>query len=78
MTTVYVAMICDRHTDPEPSVFTTPEAAIGYARAEVQDYARHPESIEEHEPPDGWLYYATWSNEGDSAWVLERELDPES
>ncbi len=73
---VYVVMVCDRHTDPGAHVFTTPEKAIDYARAEVEELAHFPDAINERpSPPDGWLYLATYSDEGDSVWVLEKELD---
>jgi hypothetical protein len=71
---VYVAMIADRHTDTEPYVFSTAEAAIEYARQCAQAYARDPEEIEE-EQIEGWLYHATYSAEGDSVWVLAKEID---
>lgn len=71
---VYVAMICDRHADPEPYVFSTPEAAIEYARSEAHEYAHSAEDVEES-AIDGWLYHATYSGEGDSVWVVEKELD---
>lgn len=75
--TLYVAMICDRHTDPEPYVFTTKEAAIAYARAEALGLVHedHPEDFDESEMPEGWLYHATYSGEGDSVWVIEKKLD---
>jgi len=74
---VYVAMINDRHCDPEPYVFSTAEAAIGYARSTAMEYARSHGDFEEHisPPPGGWLYYATYSVEGDSVWVVEKEVD---
>lgn len=72
--TVYVAMICDRHTDPEPYVFTTAEAAIDYARSCAVACAREPEDVEES-AIDGWLYHATYSEEGDSVWVIAKTLD---
>lgn len=72
--TVYVAMICDRHTDPEPYVFTTAQAAIDYARVEAEANAHRPEYVEES-AVDGWLYHATYSVEGDSVWVLEKTVD---
>jgi len=72
---IYVAMICDRHTDPEPHLFSTPEAAIDFARGEAQHNARSNEDVEEHAAPEGWLYYATYSGESDSVWVLEKALD---
>jgi hypothetical protein len=73
MTTVYVAMICDRHADPEPYVFTDAETAIAYAKREATEGARTPENIVE-EPIQGWLYYARYSPEGDSVWVVEKHL----
>ena len=75
---VYVAMIADRHTDPEPEVFSTAEAAIGYARdfalAESTYGSRTGEHYEER-PVEGWLFQATYTCEGDSVWVVEKELD---
>lgn len=73
---VYVAMVCDRHADPEPEVFSTAEAAIAYVREYVNEYARYPEDVEE-DPVEGWLFYIRWSEEGDRAWVVEKEVDAE-
>ncbi len=69
VTTVYVAMICDRHTDPIPEVFTTEEAAVAYARAVAADW------LHEDTAPDGWLYYAKHPTEEDAVWVLARTVD---
>ncbi len=69
---LYIAMIADRHSDPEPYPFTTPEAAIAFARREAEQLT-NTEVVEE--PVAGWLYHATYSGEGDSVWVVERELD---
>jgi hypothetical protein len=75
VTTVYVAMINDRHADPEPKVFSTAEAAINYARSWAQDHALHPSDFAESDVED-WLYYASYSaSEGDSVWVVERTID---
>jgi hypothetical protein len=71
---IYIAMVNDRHVDSEPYAFSTAEAAIAYARATAESYARSTEDIEE-EPVKGWLYHATYSVEGDSVWVLEKTLD---
>lgn len=71
---LYVAMIRERHSDTEAYVFSTPEAAVNYARSMVEAYARDPESVEERDIK-GWLYYASFSGEGDAVWVLERTLD---
>ncbi len=75
MTTVYVAMINDRHAEPEPVVFSTPEAAIDYARTWARNHDHHGD-FEESEVR-GWLYHATYSVESDSVWVLERQVDPQ-
>ncbi len=70
MTEVYVVVINDRRGGIEPYVFSTPEAAIAYAREATSDY---PYGVEERTIP-GWLYYATY---GDSSiWVQERKIDP--
>ena len=67
-------MICDRHADPEPYVFSTAEAAIAYASACALAYAHSPEQVEETSV-NGWLYYAKYSVEDDSVWVVEKEMD---
>ena len=72
---LFVAMIADRHTDPEPELFSTAAAAIDYARTYAFDHARSRRYVSE-EPIDGWLYHARYSDEGDSVWVLEKEVDP--
>jgi len=73
---IYVVMVNDRHTDPEPYVFSTAERAIEYARQATQEYAHGPEDIDETlPPPAGWLYSASYSVEDDSVWVIEKELD---
>ena len=75
MTTVYVAMINDRHADPEPFVFSTARAAIDYAKKAARENGHFPEDFEEPEVPDGWLYYATYSVEDDDVWVIEKQID---
>jgi hypothetical protein len=70
--TVYVVMMADRHADPEPEVFTDRDAAVAYARKFAEDSGRE---VEEHDPPPGgWLYYATYSPESDSVWVVAKTL----
>ena len=71
---IFVVMVNDRHCDPEPYLFGTAEAAIGYARTAATEYARTPGDVEET-PVNGWLFHARYSAEGDSVWVLEKELD---
>jgi hypothetical protein len=70
---VYVAMIADRHADPEPEVFTTSEAAINYVERWAKAHARVPENIVEEEA-EGWLFCLEYSPEGDSVWVVEKHL----
>lgn len=72
-TTLYVAMIADRHTDPEPYLFETSDEAIGYARTYAQQHAGRPEDFDES-PSGGWLYHATFSVEYDSVWVLAKTV----
>lgn len=82
---VYVAMTEDRHTDPEAEVFTTPDAAIAFARTRAEDWMSNAEGEDDdgvlrddyyphEEQVDGTLYYAEYSTEGDSVWVIEKEL----
>jgi hypothetical protein len=69
---VYVAMINDRHTDPTAVLFTKHEDAIGYARQTAHNLSRgHGYDVSEI---PGWLFYASYSPEGDSVWVVETEL----
>ena len=73
---VYVAIIHDRHAEPDAEVFTTADAAITYARTWAQEHAHFPDDFEEHDVKE-WLYYADYSCEGDSVWVLEKNIDAE-
>lgn len=71
---VYVVMINDRHTDPEPEVFLNRDEAIEFAQKYVREYGR-PGDVEVHDPPPmGWLFYGTYSVEADCVWVLEKTL----
>lgn len=72
--TIFIAMVNDRHVEPQAHPFSTAEAAIDYARRTAQEYAHSPEDFRE-EPVDGWLYHATYSVEGDGVWVVEKTLD---
>lgn len=73
--TIYIAMINDRHADPEARLFSTADAAIGYARATARENASGPDDVTEPPIPSGWLYYARYGVEGDSVWVVATELD---
>jgi hypothetical protein len=73
---IYIAMLNDRHTDAEPFPCSTPERAIERARTLAVENSRDDgASIDESETPDGWLYHAIYSCEGDSVWVIEKDLD---
>lgn len=67
---LYVVMVNDRHTDPEPHLFTTEDAALGYARETARGWL-----VEYLGGADGWLYYAQHPTESDSIWVLKKMVD---
>lgn len=72
---VFVVMVCDRHSDPTPYVFTGRETALAFARGEAADYVEGtPYELEESDIPD-WIYYVSWGAEGDALWVQEVEVD---
>lgn len=70
---VYIVIVDDRHVDLEPTPFADPDAAVEYARETARSYALRPEDFEE-ESVKGRLYHATYSVEGDSVWVVEKEM----
>lgn len=74
MDPVYVVMVNDRHTEPEPFLFSTVVAAIQFARDTAHEWAADPEDIEESDI-NGWHYHVTYSCEGDSIWVIEKSID---
>lgn len=67
-------MINDRHSDIEPYVFSTPEAAIEFARNTAHELGSG--EVEEREVR-GWLYYATYRGDENSVWVIKKTLDAE-
>ena len=71
--TVYLTFINDHHTDTDAEVFTTAEAAIEGARRMAREACRHPEDYEES-AIQGWLFHATYSANGDSVWVIAKEV----
>lgn len=70
--TVYVVLVVDRRSGPEPEVFATPEAAIGYATACAAEYSL--DGTYEVSEIDGWLFYACYSPESDSVRVQAKEV----
>jgi hypothetical protein len=81
MSMIYIVVVNDRHGSPDAYPYTDKEHAISEARRAVEENARHPEMIEWDEPlneamiEDGWVFYVSYGVEGDSVWVVERELD---
>ncbi len=77
---VYIAIIEDRHCDVDVRVFTKKETAVMFAFETAEEYCRHEEDFEEDELTgdmirDRWVYSVTYSCEGDSVRVVEREVD---
>lgn len=69
--TIYLTIIEDRHTDVEVYPFSSKEKAVEYAKEYLETCGNDVrESV-----VDGWLYHAQYSPEGDSVWVVARELD---
>ena len=74
---VYVAHLSDRHCDHQVKVFRKVKDSITHAEEWAKNGAEHNDCkvIEHRNPPDGWLYYARYSEEGDCVWVTEEELE---
>lgn len=78
MTDIWVVLVEDRHTDVDALPFSSEEAAVAEAQAQVD--ARHSEDIEVIELTDrmigdGWVFNVIYSCEGDNVRVVKRELD---
>jgi hypothetical protein len=80
---IFIVLVQDRYGDAEAIPFTTQEAAIGRAQAEVEKNARHPELIEPEDREltksmiaDGWVWRCHYSVEC-CVCVIRRELDPQ-
>jgi hypothetical protein len=80
MIDVYVVLVQDRHADPDIKVFADAIDAIEYADRELKTGSRHcPENIEVYELTqsmldDGWIFFATYSCEGDSVRVTKHQV----
>jgi hypothetical protein len=81
MADIYIVLTEDRHADAEATPFADEASAVAFAEQQVNDCARHPESItpEDRElndamKADGWIWYCNYSSEGDCVRVLRREL----
>ena len=76
---IYIVIIEDRHDDTEAIPFLNATTAICYAKKKAREYCRHEEdygeSLNDAMKGDGWLWHATYSCEGDSVRVIERDTD---
>ncbi len=68
---IYLSVIVDRHTDAIISAWETAEGAVANAKERAAEYCRHQEDLAEHEPPEGWLCYVTYSPEGEHAYAIK-------
>lgn len=76
----YAVLVMERHSDPDVELFALERDAVTCARAIVRQYA-HPEypddvdeTLTDSMSKGGWLYYGTWSPEGEYVIVIEREI----
>lgn len=69
---VFVVVNEDSHYDTDVSVFATQDAAITYAR-DVADEGSRGRGYDE-EQIEGWLFYANYSPETGSVWVMEKGI----
>ncbi len=81
MTDTWIVLVEDRHHDVDAQPFSTPELASGYAHAQVEALAVHPESIDwnvgitPRAAADGVVLLIIYGTEGDCVSVLKRVLD---
>ena len=81
--TIYVAMVKDRHTNPEAHLFSTADKAIAFARDYLDGFGGSMQYVDADDATmsaddlseAGWLFYACYSTVGDCIWVLPREVD---
>jgi hypothetical protein len=73
---LYIAICEDRHLDTTARAFDTPEKAIAYAKAFVEEHCYHPEKIVEN-ICDDCLYSCSYSVEDNFVYVEETWLNDE-
>lgn len=71
---IYVVMVSDRHKDPEPYLFSDRGEAIGFAYTEALGIAGGNESRIEESEVEGRELLLQIEPEGDSVWVLGKEI----
>ena len=80
MKEIYIVIWKDRHCDDDAIPFSTEEKAISFAKAKAREYDRFndlAEILTEPMKSDGWLYYGSYSCEGDCLYVVKRTIDKE-
>ncbi len=70
--TVYVIIWEDRHTDVIVEIYAREDAAMDRAHEITESYP----DAEISPPPDGWMYHADLTCEGDSVRVERNEVLP--
>lgn len=70
---VWIVTHNDRHADPELYVYSVREKAIAFAKSRAREFDRFGDLDESNTCAD-WLYYATYSCEGDYLKVEEKEV----
>ena len=74
---IYTAIWEDRHSDTTAHLFSDLDEAISWAREKADEYSkRYPEDYME-EDYEGYLFYVSYSCEGDHIHITEEELDKE-
>lgn len=73
---IYIVVCDDRHDDLEFHAFTDEREAITEARKIAKDYSDGRDYRESHDT--GFLFYATYTGEGDSVIVVKTELNEKS
>jgi len=68
---IYVLVNEDRHISPDIRLFLDKEQAIEMARRDAKEYGgdQYSECVVE-----GWLFYATYSSEGDCFYIVEKDV----
>lgn len=74
MSTIYVVIHEDRHTDVQVQPYRDRDEAIAAARAILDDYDGQEEELLTGMGDDGWILFGTYSTEDDCVRVVEREL----
>lgn len=73
---LFIAICCDRHIDEVVRVFSTQESAVAYCKEFASEEELEEQELNASMVRNGWVYYATYSVEGDSVRVEKGTLDP--